>query len=89
MSNDEQLDLSGDNLLPLLLEERETAKAMRDNANVRLKEINRYIKTKLNGATSAAVPGWIIECRTYKRKEYVIKAADVSMIYVKRAPEDE
>jgi len=82
-------DLSSDNLLPALLEEREQVKALLDNAERRLKEINSEIRSRIGDACAASLPGWSIKHLTWQRKEYVVPAQQIRQLHIKRVREEE
>lgn len=68
------VDLSTDNILPGLLEERDTAKATIRVNEARVSEIDTEIKSKMAEAERATLPGWAISWKTQYRKETVIPA---------------
>lgn len=76
----EPLDLTADNLLPVLLEEREMAKHRIDEANARIEAIEAEVVHKLAGAPEARTGGWRITNKTQTRKEYVVKASTFSVL---------
>jgi len=88
MSDDDHRDLSDDNLLPILLQEREQLKSLTDNAERRLKEINAEIKHRLRGARSARLPGWSIDYVTFQRRQYTVPKQEIGMLYIKRVSEE-
>jgi predicted phage-related endonuclease len=67
------LDLTTDNLLPSLLDERAALKAGIDANQKRLKEIDAEIASKLAGADEAITSGWKITYKIQIRKEHVVK----------------
>lgn len=83
------LDLSGNNILPMLLEERTTLRALSESTNRRLKEVNAIIRESLGDATSASLSGWEIEIRTHHRREYTVDAMDVTSLFAKRVADEE
>jgi len=88
MGDDEHRDLSDDNLLPILLQEREQLKALTDSAERRLTEITSEIKHRLRGARSASLPGWSIDYVTFQRRQYTVPKQEIGMLYIKRVSED-
>ena len=77
-------DLTGSNVVPLLLEERDQIKILLNNAERRLKEINETLKTAMGDADVASLPGWWLEIKRHHRREYTVPAQDVKALYVKR-----
>jgi predicted phage-related endonuclease len=75
-------DLSGDNELPALLDEREGLKAAVGTAEKRLKEIDYEVKNRIGAARTAWCNGWLIKYPTLHRKEYVVKAGDYRRLEV-------
>jgi predicted phage-related endonuclease len=78
-------DLSGNNLVRLLLEERRQLKKMIDQleqGQKRWKEINDSLKEMMGEATVATLPGWRLEIKTQKRREYTIPAQEVKRLFV-------
>jgi predicted phage-related endonuclease len=67
------LDLTTDNLLPSLLDERAALKAGIDANQKRLKEIDAEIASKLAGSEEAITSGWKITHKIQIRKEHVVK----------------
>lgn len=67
------LDLTSDNLLPSLLNERAALKAGIDANQKRLKEIDAEIASKMNGQEEAITAGWKLSNKIQIRKEYVVK----------------
>jgi len=86
---DQALDLSGNNLVPTLLEEREQVKRIHDKAATRLKELNDELKDMLGEYSLAVLPGWQIELRRWNRREFTVPAQKLKAIYAKRVSEDE
>lgn len=83
----EPIDLTGDNLLPDLLAERERLAAQEKAAKSRLEEIKGEIVEKLKGAPAAVCDGWKITHSIAHRKETVLKATSFPVIRVTRPKE--
>lgn len=78
------LDLSGDNILPVLLEERaELLKQSKSNEE-RLDEIKCRLVDKLAGHQNAALPGWRISNKTTYRPEKLVRASEFAVLRVTR-----
>lgn len=67
------LDLTNDNFLPALLDERAALKAGIEANQKRLKEIDASIVAKLAGAEEAVTNGWKITNKITVKKEHVVK----------------
>jgi len=83
------IDLSGDNQLPSLLDERELLKQSVSIEEQRLKEIDYELKNRIGKARSAWLPGWQLTFATSHRKETIIPARDIRTLRVKRLREDD
>jgi hypothetical protein len=81
------VDLSRDNHLPALLDEREILKQQAGAADKRLKEIDYEIKNRVGAARTAWLPGWSISFPTQHRKETLIPASDYRVLRIKRMEE--
>lgn len=81
-------DLSSDNMLPLLLPEREQLKADLGRATARLKEIDYEITHRIGPARTAWLPGWTLKYPTIARKEYAVKAGSYRRLDVQRTEEN-
>lgn len=82
----EEIDLSSDNLLPAILDEKERLAAERGAAEKRLKEIKAEILFKLGDASAArCADGRVITAKTVHRKAYEAKAASYRDVRVKGA----
>lgn len=68
------LDLSGDNALPELIEERARLKGEIKVAEERCDAIDVTIKNKLGLAQTAHLPGWKISFKTQETKAYTVPA---------------
>jgi hypothetical protein len=82
-------DLSQDNELPLLLEERAALKGVSGNAERRLKEIDYAIKTRMGAASTAWLPGWQLSFKAQQRREVLIPAATFRVLRVKATRDQE
>jgi hypothetical protein len=76
-------DLSADNELPLLLEERQALKATTGIADKRLKEIDLTIKERIGPASTAWLPGWQLSFKSQNRREVLIPATTIRVLRVK------
>lgn len=81
------VDLTGDNMLPILLDTRETLKADVKQKQVRIDEINAELIHKLDGAPAAVCAGWKITNKLQHRKETVIPAKDIAVLRVIKTKE--
>lgn len=77
-----RIDLTGDNLLPELLEERARLKGEVKEREQRLAAIDAEIIAKLDGAEEAAAQGWRISHKLQSRKETVIAASTYPVLRV-------
>jgi predicted phage-related endonuclease len=80
--NGETLDLSGDNALPELLEERRGLKAAHKTAELRIAEIEDEVRMKVGAAAIATLPGWRITWRSVERKEFTVPAKTVRTLRI-------
>lgn len=78
------IDLSGDNLLPELLEERERLAAEVKEREARLEAIKNECVEKLAGATVGTLNGWTITRKLSHRKEMVLKATSFPVLRITR-----
>jgi len=78
-------DLSADNFLPEALDRRERLVKSRVDADKELKEIDYQIKNRLGTASTAWLRGWHISWRAQHRKEYIVPAADIRVLRIKRS----
>lgn len=83
------VDLSGDNALPALLEEREMLRQQVHAETQRLDEISDVIKGKVGAAARAWLPGWSISYQSHLRKEVTIPSKSVRTLRVRRSREEE
>lgn len=77
-------DLSSDNMLPGLLDEREALKAETSAAEKRLKEIDYEIRNRIGSARTAYCPGWMLKFPTFHRKEHTVAAGDYRRLTISR-----
>jgi predicted phage-related endonuclease len=68
------IDLTGNNMLPVILAERADLKRHVAKAEQRLDEINTEIKFAMGDAEIATLPGFTISLKTQHRKAYTAKA---------------
>lgn len=80
-------DLSADNQLPELLDERETLKASVSGNEKRLKEIDYEIKNRIGAARTAWLPGWTLKYPSIHAKEYTVAAKDYRRLTISRTEE--
>jgi hypothetical protein len=80
-----QIDLSGDNRLPALLDEREELKLAMASAKGRLAELDDEIKDKLGSADAGALPGWRITHAEHHRNGYTVAPSTYRVLKVERA----
>lgn len=78
----EPLDLSADNLLPEILEERRGLMDTVKRCEERLAAIKAEVIHKLNGATIAVLPGWSISHKIQHRKEVIIPAKSFPVLRI-------
>lgn len=83
------IDLSGDNALPGLLEERELLRQQVNAETQRLDEISDAIKGKIGMAARGWLPGWAITYQSHLRKEVTIPAKSVRTLRIRRSKEEE
>jgi predicted phage-related endonuclease len=86
--NNKHRDLSADNLLPLMLDEREKISLLIANAERRLLEINDNVKSIMGDAETATLPGWSIIWKEYTRGEFVMPETKLRPLHIKRVSED-
>lgn len=78
------LDLTGDNRILEVLEQREALKASIKEHEADVKAFDAEIIHKLGGATLATVNGWKITNKLTHRKEYTVAAAEFPRLLVSR-----
>jgi len=83
------IDLSADNELPALLDERALLKGCVAAEEKRLGEIDHMIKTRIGKARTAWLPGWTLTFATSHRKETVLPARDIRTLRVRRLAEQD
>jgi predicted phage-related endonuclease len=76
------IDLTGDNMLPVLLAEREKLKDDVTTAQQRLIEIDNELKAKMGDAAVATLDGWVITYKTRDRRAFTVPAGTSRPIYV-------
>jgi predicted phage-related endonuclease len=88
---DKTVDLSGDNELPALLDQRSRLHEMIKTYQDRCEEIDSEIRWKMRDAERVVgLDGWSITYKSQLRKEFVVKAKSIRTLRVhdKRKPED-
>lgn len=80
-------DLSGDNALPSLLEERAILKNEQKATQGRLDVIDYEIKNRIGAARTGWLPGWLIKFPTVHTKEYTVAGKDTRRLMVTRTEE--
>ncbi len=68
------IDLTGDNMMPELLEERERLSGVIKESEKRKETIDTEIKFKIGDAEAARVSGWRLTWKEQHRKEHIIAA---------------
>lgn len=76
------IDLTGDNMLPVLLAERERLNADVAAAQTRLIEINNEIRAKMADAAIATLDGWVITLKRQERRAFTVPASDFRRLNV-------
>lgn len=82
--NGREVDLSGDNMLPVLLAERE---ALRENMRVekaRMEEIDAEIIAKIGDHERAFVPGWSLKRPLVKRRGFYVEPTEYRRLSIKK-----
>jgi predicted phage-related endonuclease len=82
------LDWSDDAEVRALLDERVTVSTELTAFKQRLGHIDHQIKTRLGLASTAYAPGWTLAFRRYHRREYVVPAAELRVLRIKRIGDD-
>lgn len=77
-------DLSMDNQIRELLEERELLKGVVSGPEKRLKEIDYEIRNRIGPARTAWLPGWILKLPTVHTKAYAVAAKDSRRLTIAR-----
>lgn len=83
------VDLSTDNALPELLDERDAAKARIKIDDERCKAIDAEIRAKVGFAAGATLPGWKISLKTQETKAYEVAARVTRPIRITRIKQKE
>lgn len=83
------VDLSGDNRMPVLLAEREAAKAIASSAKKDIERIEAEIAEKIGAAEEAILPGWRVTRRTQHRDEFISPAVSFRRLWVKKLRTEE
>lgn len=83
------IDLSTDNALPALLEERAMRHESANAEDRRIKEIDDAIKAKVGAAARAWLPGWSISFASHHRKEVTLAAKTIRPLRIRRSKEEE
>lgn len=82
------LDLSGDNQLPELLDQRALMKAVAKEAKDEIEAIDARIKDKLGAAERATLPGWKIAWPTITVAEHLQPATSFRRLTVSKRKDD-
>lgn len=82
------VDLSKDNRLPELLDERETLHRHFKDCEARLEAIKAEIVEKLAGATVGTLDGWTITRKMQHRREQLMKATSFPVLRITRHKEE-
>ncbi|MBN9441135.1 YqaJ viral recombinase family protein [Bosea sp. (in: a-proteobacteria)] len=82
--NGREIDLTGDNMMPDLLERRLAAKDRIKADEAIVEECDGEIIAKLGEFERAHVPGWSLKRPTIKRKAYEVKASSYRRLDIKR-----
>ena len=89
LDNGTSIDLSNDNQIRELLEERAMRHASANAEDARIKEIDTLIKEKIGAAARAYVPGWSISFASHHRKEVTLAAKTIRTLRIRRSREEE
>ncbi len=77
------IDLSGDNRIPELLDERATLKASEKLVHDRIESINtQLIYAMKDAAVATGVPGWRISYKTTHYKAYSVAERDARVLRI-------
>lgn len=85
----EAIDLTGDNLLPELLDERSRLKFAIKEGEARCEAIDAEIIHKLNGATAGTCAGWKLSHKIQHRAERVQPATSFAVLRISKPKEKE
>lgn len=83
------IDLSADNELPGMLEDRAALKATVGECDKRLKLIDDTIRERVGAARSAWLPGWLIRLPTIEAKAYSVPARSYRRLDVRPTKEED
>jgi len=83
------IDLTGDNMLPVILAERAKLKDDVDAAQKRLIEIDNEIRAKMGDAAVAHLPGWTITLKRQERRAFTVPASSFRRLNVTDTREQE
>lgn len=81
------IDLSENNRIRFLLDQREEAKRKAEEMRERVDEIDAEIIEKLAGAESAIAPGWRITHKMQRRKEFTVAASEFPVLRISKTKE--
>ncbi len=81
------VDLSENNQIREVLEERERLKAVVKDASKRIGDLEYTIKNTIGPARTAYVPGWHLSFASQNRKEHIVPAATIRVLRCKRTIE--
>jgi len=84
VDNGQEIDLSGDNYLPEILDERENLKATAARCAARIEAIDAEIISKIGEHERAYLPGWKLSRPLIHRKAFSVDAADFRQLRVRR-----
>jgi len=87
MDDGSHVDLSADNELPGMLEDRAALKATVGECDKRLKAIDDTIRERVGAARSAWLPGWLIRLPTIEAKAYSVPARSYRRLDVRPTQE--
>jgi len=82
--NGRELDLSRDNMLPALLEEREQIKERMAADRARIEEIENEVIAKLGEHERAFLPGWSIKRPIVRRRGFYVEPAEFRRLSIRR-----
>ena len=78
-----EIDLSGDNRIPALLEERATLKAVEKDAHDRIESLNtQLIYAMKDAAVATGIDGWRITYKTQHTKAYTVAERDARVLRI-------
>jgi hypothetical protein len=83
---DNSLDLSGDNELPEVLEERERLRLRIAVDQARFAEIRNLLMVKLGDADSAFLAGWTITREVKLRRAHEVPEKEITYVKASRVP---